>query len=95
VRYVEFSPKADRARTELPASVRLVISRAIRTIVDDPRLGAPGQDGPRFVAPADSPNHGAIAEIVRAGQRHIAITYRIRSADDLVWIEDIREVFVG
>jgi hypothetical protein len=27
--------------------------------------------------------------------RIVAITYRVRSAEQLVWIEDIREIFVG
>jgi mRNA-degrading endonuclease RelE of RelBE toxin-antitoxin system len=89
VRFVEFSPKAEDARTRAPIAIRRRLADAIRAIAEQPAWG----DSPtRFVAPAHSPNSGLIADLSVLGW---AIIYRVRSSDDVVWIEDIRQVVIG
>lgn len=95
MRYIELSPKADDARTRLPARARLAVDRGLQAIANDPAPGAPGSDGPRLVAPADSENTGLIVALIRADRKLLGVTYRIRTSDDVVWVLDIREVFVG
>ena len=88
MRSVEFSPKAEAARTELPLHVRREINAAIRGIAERPDWGATAN---RYLAtkPADS---GLIADL---SVREYVIVYRIRSADNAVWIQAIAPIFIG
>jgi hypothetical protein len=98
MRFVEFSEKADRARTDLLIPIRRKVNAAIRRIASAPEWGAATDSGDdiRVLNPGKlTANSGLIATLIQHGQRTFAIVYRIRSADDVVWIEDIREVFVG
>lgn len=88
MRFVELSPEADSQRTALPLRTRREIDRAIRAIAARPAWGASPS---RFLAP-DSENTGLIADL---SVREYAIVYRIRSADDVIWIEYIGPVFLG
>jgi hypothetical protein len=89
VRFVEFSPKAEDARTRAPIATRRRLSAAIHAIAAQPAWG----DSPtRFLAPAHSPNSGLIVDLSVRGW---SIVYRVRSSDGVVWIEDIRPVFIG
>jgi hypothetical protein len=96
VRFVELSPRAEQARTDLPLAIRRLVSGEIRRIAERPDWGVARPDGGiRVLAPGHSPNSGLIASVVQYGRRTFAIVYRLHSADDLLWIEDIREVFLG
>jgi len=89
VLFVEFSPEAEDARTRAPIAIRRQLSAAIRAIAERPDWGALPT---RFVAPAHSRNSGLIAD---TSVRGWAIIYRLRTPEGVVWIEDIRQVFIG
>ena len=89
MRFVEFSPKAEDARTRAPIATRRRLSAAIRAIAEQPTWGG---SSTRFVAPGHSANSGLIADLSVRGW---AIVYRVRTSDGVLWIEDIREVFIG
>ena len=89
MRFVEFSPKAEDARTRAPIATRRRLTTAIRAIAEQPAWGAASG---RFVASGHSANSGLIADLSVRGW---AIVYRVRTSDGVVWIEDIREVFIG
>lgn len=89
MRFVEFSPKAEDARTRAPIAIRRRLSTAIRAIAERPAWGVLPT---RFLAPGHSANSGLIADLSVRGW---AIVYRVRTSDGVVWIEDIREVFIG
>jgi hypothetical protein len=97
---IVLSPRAERSRTELPPRIRKEINKAIRRIAAAPDWGAVIQDGEppplRLIAPARSPNTGLIADMsVSDGAQTYAIVYRVRDHGREVWIEDIRQVFLG
>ena len=87
--FVEFSPRAENGRTAAPLATRRKITQAIRTIAQHPEWGWPG--AVRFVAPAGA-NTGLIVDVTIRGW---AIVYRVKSAEDTVWIEDIRQIMIG
>jgi hypothetical protein len=89
VRFVEFSPKAEAARAQSPIAVRHRLNAAIRAIANEPAWGATPS---RFLNPGHGDNSGLIADLSVRGW---AIVYRVRSAENVIWIEDIREVFMG
>jgi hypothetical protein len=89
MRFVEFSPRAERVRTEAPIPLKRRFNQAIRAIAEQPSWGATRF---RRVAPGHSPNTGLIADLTVPGW---AIIYRMRTADDGIWIEDIREIMIG
>lgn len=82
MRFVELSPRAEAARTEAPLSVRRQISAAIRRIAERPAWGSSPS---RFLAP-NGANSGLIADLSVRGW---AIIYRVKTAENTVWIEDI------
>jgi hypothetical protein len=89
MRFVEFSPRAERVRTEAPIPLRRRFNGAIRAIAEQPSLG----DTPvRVRAPGHSPNMGLVADLSVRGW---AIIYRVNTAEDAIWIEDIREIMIG
>lgn len=96
-RYVELSPRAEASRTALPAPIRKTVNAAIRRILANPAWGAvsPSDSELRVLAPGSSPNTGLIAAIVQHGRRSFANVYRPKERATIVWIEDIRELFVG
>lgn len=88
------SPKAESARTSLAIPDRRRVNAAIRLIAANPEWG--DSAGIRVLNPGHGSNSGLIAHLVQMARgRIVAITYRVRSAEQLVWIEDIREIFVG
>ncbi len=89
MRFVEFSPKAEDARTRAPIATRRRLSAAIHAIAAQPGWG---DSATRFLAPGHSANSGLIADLSVRGW---AIVYRVRTSDGVIWIEDIREVFIG
>jgi hypothetical protein len=96
-RSVELGPRAEAARTSLPAPIRRSVNAAIRRIVANPDWGAVFATGSelRVLAPGQSSNSGLIATLAQHGARSFAIVYRPRDGGRTVWIEDIREIFVG
>ena len=88
MRFVEFSPRAEAGRTAAPVARRHQINRAIRAIAARPDWGA---SPTRFLAPGGV-NTGLIVELAVCGW---AIVYRVRSTDDAIWVEDIRELMIG
>jgi hypothetical protein len=81
MRFVEFSPRAERVRTEAPILLRRRFNRAIRAIAEQPTRGAARSRRP---APGHSPNTGLIADLSVRGWASI---YRAHAADSTVWIE--------
>lgn len=88
MRFVEFSPRAEAARTEAPLGVRRQLSRSIRLIAEHPEWGFTAT---RFLAPGGA-NTGLIADLSVRGW---AIIYRVKTAENSVWIEDIRQIMIG
>jgi hypothetical protein len=89
MRFVEFSPRAERVRTEAPIPLRRLFDGAIRAIAEQPAWGGTPV---RVPAPGHSPNMGLVADLSVRGW---AIIYRVRAADNAIWIEDIREIMIG
>jgi hypothetical protein len=89
MRFVEFSPRAERVRTEASIPLRRRFNRAIRAIAEQPAWGG---SSVRVPAPGHSPNMGLVADLAVRGW---AIIYRVRAADNAIWIEDIREIMIG
>lgn len=97
---VVLSPRAEQGRTDLPPRIRHEVNKAIRRIADAPEWGAVIQDGEppplRLIAPGHSPNTGLIADMsVSDGAQSYVIVYRVKDHGRTVWVEDIRQVFLG
>ncbi len=86
--FVELSPRAEAARTEAPLSVRRQIATAVKNIATHPEWG---WSASRFIAPAGD-HSGLIAD---TSVRGWAIVYRVKSAENTIWIEDIRRLMLG
>lgn len=89
MRYVEFSPAAEAARTRAPIAARRQIASAVKRILANPNWGASTD---RFIAPAHNANTGLIVDLSVRGW---AITYRVKTSESTVWIEDIRQIMIG
>lgn len=97
---IVLSPRAEQGRTELPARIRHEINKAIGRIASAPDWGAVIQDDEppplRMIAPGHSENSGLIADMsVSDGAQTYVIVYRVKDHGRTVWVEDIRQVFLG
>ncbi|KRT63945.1 MAG: hypothetical protein XU10_C0006G0092 [Chloroflexi bacterium CSP1-4] len=86
---VVLSPRAEETRTGLPIPTRRAVNAALRRIAEQGDWGA---SPTRFLSPADSPNSGLIADLSVGGY---AIVYRVKQREGVVWVEDIRPIFLG
>jgi len=85
---VVLSPRAEETRTgSIPT--RRAVNAALRRIAEQGDWGA---SPTRFLSPADSPNSGLIADLSVGGY---AIVYRVKQREGVVWVEDIRPIFLG
>lgn len=86
--FVEFSPRAENGRTAAPLATRRKITQAIRLIAEHPEWG---DTASRFLSPGGE-NTGLIVDTAVRGW---VIVYRVKSAENRVWIEDIRQIMIG